>query len=316
MRTFRVDRIEGEVSRGDAGDAAVPDDVDVDVKAALPDEPWEVEGEDRVEMRVRVDALEARPRRRRGGRGQGGVPPRRRVRRPGAGRVVLRLHPLLGARASRPRHGDGARRIPGGVGRLARRGGGARPVPPGRAAVPGFGGWAGRRGAGGGAQRAGARDQPSPASALGAGRLAGAGRGGADRRCGPAVRHEREGVGGRTGAGGLLRHPALYPGHAHGDRGVRVFRARLPAGGVRPAAPPDPRRGVRGRGLGAPAPRRAGVGGRRTAARPGQARCRARVPGGGRPRRGRTGTPRRGSGGGRCRTCDRDRLPLRRRGTS
>ena len=38
----------------------VPDDVDVDVKAALPDEPWEVEGEDRVEMRVRVDALEAR----------------------------------------------------------------------------------------------------------------------------------------------------------------------------------------------------------------------------------------------------------------
>ena len=38
----------------------MPDDVDVDVKAALPDEPWEVEGEDRVEMRVRVDALEAR----------------------------------------------------------------------------------------------------------------------------------------------------------------------------------------------------------------------------------------------------------------
>jgi proteasome accessory factor C len=60
VRTFRVDRIEGEVSRGDAGDAVVPDDVDVDVKAALPDEPWEVEGEDRVEMRVRVDALEAR----------------------------------------------------------------------------------------------------------------------------------------------------------------------------------------------------------------------------------------------------------------
>jgi proteasome accessory factor C len=38
----------------------VPDDVSVDVKAALPEEPWEVEGEDRVEMRVRVDALEAR----------------------------------------------------------------------------------------------------------------------------------------------------------------------------------------------------------------------------------------------------------------
>jgi predicted DNA-binding transcriptional regulator YafY len=59
VRTFRVDRIEGEVSRGEAGDAVVPDDVTVDVKAALPEEPWEVEGEDRVAMRVRVDALEA-----------------------------------------------------------------------------------------------------------------------------------------------------------------------------------------------------------------------------------------------------------------
>jgi proteasome accessory factor BC len=60
VRTFRVDRIEGEVGRGEAGDATVPDDVTVDVRAALPEEPWEVEGEDRVEMRVRVDALEAR----------------------------------------------------------------------------------------------------------------------------------------------------------------------------------------------------------------------------------------------------------------
>ncbi len=60
VRTFRVDRIEGEVSRGEAGAAAVPEDVEVDVKAALPDEPWEVEGEDRVEMQVRVDGLEAR----------------------------------------------------------------------------------------------------------------------------------------------------------------------------------------------------------------------------------------------------------------
>ena len=58
VRTFRVDRIEGEVSRGEAGGAVVPQDVDV--KAALPEEPWDVEGEGRVEMRVRVDALEAR----------------------------------------------------------------------------------------------------------------------------------------------------------------------------------------------------------------------------------------------------------------
>src|SRR5271154_6773126 len=60
VRTFRVDRIEGDVTRGEAGEAVVPDDVTVDVRAALPEEPWEVEGEDRVEMRVRVDALEAR----------------------------------------------------------------------------------------------------------------------------------------------------------------------------------------------------------------------------------------------------------------
>ncbi len=60
VRTFRVDRIEGAVTRGDTGSARVPDDVDVDVKAALPDEPWEAEGEDAVDMRIRVDALEAR----------------------------------------------------------------------------------------------------------------------------------------------------------------------------------------------------------------------------------------------------------------
>jgi len=58
VRTFRVDRIEGEVSRGEPAGAQVPEKVDV--KAALPDEPWEAEGEDRIEMRIRVDALEAR----------------------------------------------------------------------------------------------------------------------------------------------------------------------------------------------------------------------------------------------------------------
>jgi proteasome accessory factor C len=58
VRTFRVDRIEGEVARGESGDAEVPGDVDVE--AALPDEPWESEGKDRIEMRIRVDALEAR----------------------------------------------------------------------------------------------------------------------------------------------------------------------------------------------------------------------------------------------------------------
>ncbi len=236
-----------------------PTDVEVDVKAALPDEPWEVEGEDRVEMRVRVDAVEAR----------------RVVDEVGEDKVVCRLDDesvdlVLGVSSFASIRSwvlglldhvtvlEPAA-LQGGAGRLARRGGGARPAPPGPAPRPGDGRRVGRRGAGGGAQRARARDQPSPASTLGAGRLAGAGRGGPHRRSGPAVRHEREGAGGRVGAGGLLRHPALYPGHADGDRGVRAFRPRLPAGGVRPAAPPDPGRGVRRRGLGAPAPRRAGV---------------------------------------------------------
>src|SRR5271154_564973 len=72
VRTFRVDRSEGGVRRGEAGEAVVPDDVDVDVKAALPEEPWEVEGEDRIDMRVRVDALEARRGGHEGGGGKGG----------------------------------------------------------------------------------------------------------------------------------------------------------------------------------------------------------------------------------------------------
>ncbi len=60
MRTFRVDRIDGDVTRGEPGGAEMPEDVVVDVEAALPDEPWDTEGADRIEMRVRVDALEAR----------------------------------------------------------------------------------------------------------------------------------------------------------------------------------------------------------------------------------------------------------------
>ena len=62
VRTFRVDRIEGDVTRGDAdsGSAEMPEGVEVDVKAALPDEPWEADSDDAVTMRIRVDALEAR----------------------------------------------------------------------------------------------------------------------------------------------------------------------------------------------------------------------------------------------------------------
>jgi predicted DNA-binding transcriptional regulator YafY len=56
VRTFRVDRIEGGVEVASAGDAAVPEGIDV--RAALPEDPWRSEGEDLVETRIRVDAME------------------------------------------------------------------------------------------------------------------------------------------------------------------------------------------------------------------------------------------------------------------
>jgi proteasome accessory factor C len=56
VRTFRVDRIDGAVERGEAGGAPVPEGVDVE--RALPDEPWQAEGENVVRMRLIVDALE------------------------------------------------------------------------------------------------------------------------------------------------------------------------------------------------------------------------------------------------------------------
>ncbi len=58
QRTFRVDRIDGEVTRGER--ASVPDDVDIDVQASVPEEPWQTDGDDRVDLRVRVDAVVAR----------------------------------------------------------------------------------------------------------------------------------------------------------------------------------------------------------------------------------------------------------------
>jgi proteasome accessory factor BC len=59
VRTFRVDRIDGVVDRGEAGGTQVPEGVDAGlVERALPDEPWQAEGEGTVRMRVLVDALE------------------------------------------------------------------------------------------------------------------------------------------------------------------------------------------------------------------------------------------------------------------
>jgi predicted DNA-binding transcriptional regulator YafY len=56
-RTFRVDRIDGDVVAGAPGSASIPDDFDAE--AALPDEPWKI-GEDQTRpVHVLVDALEA-----------------------------------------------------------------------------------------------------------------------------------------------------------------------------------------------------------------------------------------------------------------
>jgi proteasome accessory factor BC len=63
VRTFRVDRIDGDVTRGEPGSAegVVPEgEGAVDIEAALPDEPWDTEAVNPVEMRILVDALEAR----------------------------------------------------------------------------------------------------------------------------------------------------------------------------------------------------------------------------------------------------------------
>jgi predicted DNA-binding transcriptional regulator YafY len=56
-RTFRVDRVEGEVAVGEPGSYTVPDDFDV--RTALPDEPWRLGGETVYEVDVVVDAVGA-----------------------------------------------------------------------------------------------------------------------------------------------------------------------------------------------------------------------------------------------------------------
>jgi proteasome accessory factor B len=55
VRTFRVDRIDGTVRLRPGGDD-VPDEIDV--RGALPDDPWRSEGDDLVTTRIRVDAME------------------------------------------------------------------------------------------------------------------------------------------------------------------------------------------------------------------------------------------------------------------
>jgi predicted DNA-binding transcriptional regulator YafY len=55
VRTFRVDRVDGTVEVRPGGHE-VPDDIDV--RAALPEDPWRSEGDDLVTTRIRVDAIE------------------------------------------------------------------------------------------------------------------------------------------------------------------------------------------------------------------------------------------------------------------
>ncbi|HVB91147.1 MAG TPA: WYL domain-containing protein [Acidimicrobiales bacterium] len=56
VRTFRVDRMRSGVVQGTPGSAEVPPGIDV--RAALPDRPWQLEGDEHALMRIRVDALE------------------------------------------------------------------------------------------------------------------------------------------------------------------------------------------------------------------------------------------------------------------
>jgi proteasome accessory factor C len=64
VRTFRVDRVHGAVRRRGPGTGVVPAGVDIDLRAALPEDPWvstagaDGEGDGLVVTRIRVDALE------------------------------------------------------------------------------------------------------------------------------------------------------------------------------------------------------------------------------------------------------------------
>ncbi len=220
QRTFRVDRIDGEVERAEPGGAEVPEDLDVD--AAVPDEPWEAAGEDAVTMRIEVDAVEG-PRvadevgreRVAAWHDDGSVelafavtsfasirswvlglldhativePPEFRDELV-AWLEALTATPvragrwpgsLAGLTAPEPEPDDGA--DPASVPRTARE-----------------------------------PDERAPAAAAGHGGLAGPGGRGTHRRALTPVRDGRAGAGGRVGAGGVLRYPALHAGHADGD---------------------------------------------------------------------------------------------------
>ena len=121
VRTFRVDRIEGEVSRGEAAERRGARGRERGRRggSARRAVGGRRGGPDRDEDPGRC--ARGPPGRRRGGPGQGGAPSRRRVGRARARRLLVRRHPLLGARPPRPRHGDRTAGLPRRARRLARR---------------------------------------------------------------------------------------------------------------------------------------------------------------------------------------------------
>ncbi len=56
VRTFRVDRVHGSVARQGPGSGELPQGIDI--RAALPADPWVSERDDQVVTRIRVDAME------------------------------------------------------------------------------------------------------------------------------------------------------------------------------------------------------------------------------------------------------------------
>ena len=305
VRTFRVDRIEGQASRGEAGDAVVPEDVDVE--AALPDEPWEVEGEDRVEMRIRVDALEAR----------------RVADEVGQDKVVARLD-------------DGSIELVLGVSSFASIRSWVLGLLDHATIVEPLGfredmvAWLGAlierpppSTAGVRAPEPGDEEPPAePRTAPGretsrrlrrllalVGWLAQVGEAPiaeAARRFGMS---EKELVAELELAACCGTPPYTPDTLMEIEVSERSVRAFLPAE-YRASPPPHPGRGVRGRGIGAAAPRRPGLGGRRTTPCPRQTRRGTRVPGGRRARRRCTDASGGRAGGRRSGSLARDRLSL------
>ena len=106
-RSFRVDRIVGEVAVGPAGAFERPEGFDPG--EVLADEPWRLGDDAAVEALVLIDAEQApwvRAAARRRGRSRGGRPRARRGGPPRAlGRDEPRRLPVLRARPARPRRG-------------------------------------------------------------------------------------------------------------------------------------------------------------------------------------------------------------------